>query len=254
MLSKISFVCTWFASSKLLAARTIELLCWKSQTSFWHRARASRNLLPIQVPSTYGFLNGFQCHICSKTDYYNLNILEKGPCIPNFLNISETRRSHRTAGPGHSGSTSTSGWRGHWRYGAAAFRKGKRAKQIDTSRKGWGKHIWVAQLVTSWYINILSLHIPTFAININHSKTRWWFQIFSIFNPTRGNDPFWLLFSRWVETTNQTCSSIFLWNQTTTAPVFFKALTPKAASLWFGLSSYTDVRSRQKATQNENFS
>ena len=33
-------------------------------------------------------------------------------------------------------------------------------------------------------------------------KTRWWFQIFSIFTPTLGNDPIWLIFFRWVETTN----------------------------------------------------
>ena len=32
-------------------------------------------------------------------------------------------------------------------------------------------------------------------------KTRWWLQIFVIFNPTRGNDPIWLIFFKWVETT-----------------------------------------------------
>ena len=32
--------------------------------------------------------------------------------------------------------------------------------------------------------------------------TRWWFQIFFIFTPTWGNDPIWLIFFRWVETTN----------------------------------------------------
>ena len=31
---------------------------------------------------------------------------------------------------------------------------------------------------------------------------RWWFQIFFIFIPTWGNDPIWLIFFRWVETTN----------------------------------------------------
>ena len=29
----------------------------------------------------------------------------------------------------------------------------------------------------------------------------WWFQIFFIFTPTWGNDPIWLKFFRWVETT-----------------------------------------------------
>ena len=36
-----------------------------------------------------------------------------------------------------------------------------------------------------------------------HFITRWWFLIFFIFTPTRGNDPIWLIFFRWVETTNQ---------------------------------------------------
>ena len=31
----------------------------------------------------------------------------------------------------------------------------------------------------------------------------WWFQIFFIFIPTWGNDPIWLIFLGWVETTNQ---------------------------------------------------
>ena len=29
----------------------------------------------------------------------------------------------------------------------------------------------------------------------------WWFQIFFMFIPTWGNDPIWLIFFRWVETT-----------------------------------------------------
>ena len=33
--------------------------------------------------------------------------------------------------------------------------------------------------------------------------TRWWFQIFFIFIPTWGRFPIWLIFFRWVETTNQ---------------------------------------------------
>ena len=32
--------------------------------------------------------------------------------------------------------------------------------------------------------------------------TSWWFQIFFIFTPTWGNDPIWLIFFNWVETTN----------------------------------------------------
>ena len=33
--------------------------------------------------------------------------------------------------------------------------------------------------------------------------TRWWFIFFVIFTPTWGRFPFWLIFSKWVETTNQ---------------------------------------------------
>ena len=32
--------------------------------------------------------------------------------------------------------------------------------------------------------------------------SRWWFQIFFMFTPIWGNDPFWLIFFKWVETTN----------------------------------------------------
>ena len=35
------------------------------------------------------------------------------------------------------------------------------------------------------------------------ASTRWWFQIFFIFTPIWGRFPFWLIFFRWVETTNQ---------------------------------------------------
>ena len=52
------------------------------------------------------------------------------------------------------------------------------------------------------------VHFPTFAVVVlpkggSYSKTRWWFQTFFIFIPTWGNDPIWLIFLKWVETTNQ---------------------------------------------------
>ena len=43
----------------------------------------------------------------------------------------------------------------------------------------------------------------------NTSTTRWWFQIFLIFTLTWGRFPIWLLFFRWVETTNQTIMSVY---------------------------------------------
>ena len=39
----------------------------------------------------------------------------------------------------------------------------------------------------------------------NQCIFRWWFQRFFIFNLTWGNDANWLIFFRWVETTNQIC-------------------------------------------------
>ena len=39
--------------------------------------------------------------------------------------------------------------------------------------------------------------------NERQSKSRWWFQIFFIFTPIWGRFPIWLIFFRWVETTNQ---------------------------------------------------
>ena len=34
------------------------------------------------------------------------------------------------------------------------------------------------------------------------NSTGWWFQTFFFFNPPWGNDPIWLIFFKWVETTN----------------------------------------------------
>ena len=41
---------------------------------------------------------------------------------------------------------------------------------------------------------------------------RRWFQIFFIFTPIWGRFPIWLIFFRWVETTNQTSLRICCWN------------------------------------------
>ena len=44
------------------------------------------------------------------------------------------------------------------------------------------------------------------------SMTGWWFQIFLIFTPIWRNDPIWLIFFKWVETTNQMIFCLFfLW-------------------------------------------
>ena len=48
---------------------------------------------------------------------------------------------------------------------------------------------------THWHVKEpITLHIYT--------HTRWWFETFFIFTPTWGRFPFWLIFFRWLETTN----------------------------------------------------
>ena len=39
-------------------------------------------------------------------------------------------------------------------------------------------------------------------MNLDHTSSRWWFRIFFIFTPIWGNGPIWLIFFKWVETTN----------------------------------------------------
>ena len=40
------------------------------------------------------------------------------------------------------------------------------------------------------------------------NSARWWFQIFFMFTPIWANDPIWLIFFNWVETTNQMISTL----------------------------------------------
>ena len=42
---------------------------------------------------------------------------------------------------------------------------------------------------------------------------RWWFQVSFIFIPTWGNDPIWLIFFKWVETTNQFWGWFVKWHR-----------------------------------------
>ena len=49
-----------------------------------------------------------------------------------------------------------------------------------------------------WDISQIANESPSF-----QWKSRWWFQIFFIFTPTCGRFPFWLIFFKGVETTNQ---------------------------------------------------
>jgi len=49
---------------------------------------------------------------------------------------------------------------------------------------------------TIWEEKLLLIYIYLFI------HTGWWFQRFFTFIPTWGNDPIWLIFFKWVETTN----------------------------------------------------
>ena len=46
------------------------------------------------------------------------------------------------------------------------------------------------------------------------SLTRWWFHIFFLFTPIWGRFPIWLVFVRWVETTNRLIHQHFSWDLT----------------------------------------
>ncbi len=54
------------------------------------------------------------------------------------------------------------------------------------------KNCWLEIVFRVWGVTFL----------IGKSCSSWWFQIFFIFTPTCGNDPIWLIFFKWVETTN----------------------------------------------------
>ena len=64
------------------------------------------------------------------------------------------------------------------------------------------------------FLKMLKIQISKERAEVHpRSKTqaRWWFQIFCIFTPTWGRCPFWLIFFRWVETTNQQATWLVAW-------------------------------------------
>ena len=97
---------------------------------------------------------------------------------------------------------------------------------VAIPKKPWGKldlhhpQTWVKAVpggvkpaptppnVGGWSLTLGSRHVTSFQHFQHQSQncqgvTRWWFQIFFIFTPIRGRFPIWLIFFRWVETTNQ---------------------------------------------------
>ncbi len=76
---------------------------------------------------------------------------------------------------------------------------------IAKSLKLWRCHLWAESQQGKAFLSSISFRS---CVKLRGSSTwkwitRWWFQIFFIFIPIWGNHPIWLLFFRWVETTNQ---------------------------------------------------
>ena len=63
---------------------------------------------------------------------------------------------------------------------------------------------WSSPMLVPWVkLNSLPKGEPKGSLGyIRDEKSGWWFQIFFIFTPTWGNDPIWLIFFKWIETTN----------------------------------------------------
>ena len=70
------------------------------------------------------------------------------------------------------------------------------------SSKRWYRLGWL-RLVVPWaaMCEMLSFKRQPVVSHVIYPVTRWWFQTFFIFTPTWGNDPIWLIFFKWVETT-----------------------------------------------------
>ena len=59
-------------------------------------------------------------------------------------------------------------------------------------------HIYIHIYIYTYIYTYIFTYIYTYIY-----ISRWWFQIFFMFTPIWGRFPFWLIFFRWVETTNQ---------------------------------------------------
>ncbi len=60
--------------------------------------------------------------------------------------------------------------------------------------------IWGFMMFMHSFVRMLLQVLSNPVHNIQY--TRWWFQTFFMFTLTWGNDPIWLIFFKWVETTN----------------------------------------------------
>ncbi len=73
----------------------------------------------------------------------------------------------------------------------------------------WWKHAWspvtwdAVWFVKLWEGAMVGGMCYQDAVQVYHKQfAGWWFQKISMFTPIWGNDPIWLMFFKWVETTN----------------------------------------------------
>ena len=74
------------------------------------------------------------------------------------------------------------------------------------TKRAWKRRLLLRQFVMKMMVFALYLGsdgLQNHLVWLVNIITRWWFQIFYIFTATWGNDPIWLIFFKWVETTNQ---------------------------------------------------
>ena len=84
-----------------------------------------------------------------------------------------------------------------------------------------------------WWFRPISQVKVWFIIQLKRPLTRWWLQICFISTPIWRRFPFWLIFFKWVETTNQLNKKSCLVNTTGNSLRNFKDLRPK-----YGIFTY----------------
>ena len=83
--------------------------------------------------------------------------------------------------------------------------RGSRGKKSLKVQLRWAFHrsLSLPEAVSWTFVNVDSSQMMgAFFEPIWKPKSRWWFQRFFIFTPIWGRFPFWLIFFKWVETTN----------------------------------------------------
>ena len=77
---------------------------------------------------------------------------------------------------------------------------------LDVEANRHSKTISISEEIITKKLTSLNLWVQRFWMSATWNSywiTRWWFQILFIFTPIWGRCPIWLIFFRWVETTNQ---------------------------------------------------